>query len=119
MKNLGFFAVAAFLILVHPFDERIANARVLTPLRYCGQMCYSLYLVHFPVVFFLALLATLAGFRLSPLVSIPVCGAMAIAASWQFHVYVERRFLNTPVGARTQPAPSSVALGGPQPSTSS
>jgi len=91
---------AAFLILVHPFDERIANARILTPLRYCGQMCYSLYLVHFPVVFFLALLATLAGLHASPLVSIPVCSAVAMAASWQFHLYVERRFLATPVGAR-------------------
>jgi peptidoglycan/LPS O-acetylase OafA/YrhL len=69
-------------------------------------MCYSLYLVHFPLIVFLGWIAALARLQPSPLVSIPVCGALAIAASWPFHVHVERRFLNTPVVDRLRAEPA-------------
>jgi peptidoglycan/LPS O-acetylase OafA/YrhL len=41
------FAIAA--LACRPWDELLRSARILWPLKMCGRMCYSLYLVHWPV----------------------------------------------------------------------
>jgi peptidoglycan/LPS O-acetylase OafA/YrhL len=80
-------------------------------------MCYSLYLIHWPVV-----KATCHIFNYDLgiqntwgvlLVTIPACVLFSAAAGWGFHLLVERRFLNTPpvlpwhaVGQRAVPAPA-------------
>ncbi len=48
----GFFAFcfALALSLIHRWDRSLASLRILRPFTLCGTMCYSLYLVHFPIV---------------------------------------------------------------------
>jgi peptidoglycan/LPS O-acetylase OafA/YrhL len=94
------FAFAAALPWLYTFDRQIASAAVLQPLLVCGQMCYSLYLVHqIPVK-----AITTAFFRngvdgpvSTLLIVIPVSVVVAVGLGWIFHVTVERRFLNTPL----------------------
>jgi peptidoglycan/LPS O-acetylase OafA/YrhL len=96
----GFSLVALWL---QKFDARLMEAPILGPLRSCGLMCYSLYLVHMPVAMLI-----LAGFRaagiapesLSPFISLPVCAIPALWLSWQFHLTVERRFMRAPAPER-------------------
>ena len=62
-------------------------------------MCYSLYLIHWPVTKAVSHTLFLVGVDSSvetALVTIPLCIAVSVLAAWPFHVLVERRFLNTP-----------------------
>ena len=109
----GVFALAA--LLLHRWDERIAEAPALSGIRRCGLMCYSLYLVHLPVILLMRAGLDVAGVdtaRLSPFVSIPVCGAMSLWLSWQFHVFVERRFMT--LRQRTAPVTIPIAAVAPR-----
>jgi peptidoglycan/LPS O-acetylase OafA/YrhL len=82
------FGFALVLGALAPWDERIAAA--VRPLQLCGQMCYSLYLVHLPVTFWLV--AALEGH--GPLVTVPACVIASLAVAAAFHLAVEKRFLN-------------------------
>jgi peptidoglycan/LPS O-acetylase OafA/YrhL len=98
-------AFALTLILLHPWDHRTFAARALRPIALCGQMCYSLYLVHWPVTLVITTAfynAGVRGFWPTLLVVAPLAIAASIAASWLFHLAVERRFLNSPI-SRTEP----------------
>lgn len=93
------FIFAAALSFLHRWDCAIASARWLRPISSCGVMCYSLYLVHWPVSKALSHLLADAGCTgpaSTLLITIPACIAASIAAAIPFHVWVERRFLNTP-----------------------
>jgi hypothetical protein len=39
---------------------------------------------------------------LSPFIALPLYGTPALWIAWQFHVFVERRFMNSPVVAGSQ-----------------
>jgi len=114
------FAAALLLGRLHRFDAIVADARLLAPLRFCGRMCYSLYLVHAPV----ALLISWNLYRVgvtSPtgvlLITLPIAAACSVGLSYLFHRLVERRFLNTPPkdSARSRsPAPVAVARSEPR-----
>jgi peptidoglycan/LPS O-acetylase OafA/YrhL len=96
---VGSTAFALGLLLLHPWDLQAACARILHPIAVCGQMCYSLYLVHWPVTVVLTAAFYRAGvYGLWPtlLIVAPATIATSIAASWLFHLTVERRFLNPP-----------------------
>jgi len=96
----GLFGLAAFVL--RPFDGKLINQPILGPLRSCGTMCYSLYLVHLPVIDLIHAGLTTTGINaaaLSPFISLPLCGGPAIWLAWQFHLFVERRFMNEPVAA--------------------
>ena len=103
-SNVGESAVVAFafallLALLRPWDERLANARLLRPLTFCGTICYSLYLIHWPVVFGVSHglhRLGVQGDTAIVLVTVPLCVAASVACSWVFYRLVERRFLNTP-----------------------
>ena len=114
------FVFAAALPWLYKFDRQVAASAALKPLLVCGQMCYSLYLVHqIPVK-----AVTTALFRngvtgpLSTLfIVIPVSVGVSIGLGWMFHVAVERRFLNSPVrepavsaDGATGTAPEAVGL---------
>lgn len=94
----GFFFAFAISIL-YRWDAVIATSVLLRPITYCGIMCYSLYLIHWPVVKPITHLLYLSGVR-GPwptlAISIPLSLAVAIAVGWGFHLWIERRFLNTP-----------------------
>ena len=92
----------------HPLDRRLSGSPFAAPVSWCGLMCYSLYLVHWPVCKGLSHALYAAGVdtpRLTVLVTMPACLAASIAAAWPFHVLVERRFLNPPSAAVSPSAP--------------
>lgn len=107
------FGFALTLILTRRWDRQIANSRWTQPLQFCGTMCYSLYLVHYPISKGLSHALYLAGLEsnLSTLlVTVPACLATSLAVAWPFHVFIERRFLNA-----TQASHVKIANGLSQP----
>jgi peptidoglycan/LPS O-acetylase OafA/YrhL len=117
------FVFAAALPWLYKFDKQVAASAALKPLLVCGQMCYSLYLIHqIPVkAVSMALYRSGATSELSTLfIVIPASVGVSVALGWIFHVVVERRFLNAPVrepagqddiAAMTTPGPVPVPAG--------
>ena len=71
--------------------------RIFSPLRWCGTIAYSLYLVHVPIVRGLSRSVFDAGWTSADATVFVVCPlavTAAIAAAWPFHVVIERRFMN-------------------------
>jgi peptidoglycan/LPS O-acetylase OafA/YrhL len=92
-------AFAVFLALLSKYDETLSRFRIVVPLSWCGTICYSLYLVHVPIVHAIRSVAEIAGrgdgwFAIGAVM--PVCVAASLAMGWCFHRAVEVRFLNTP-----------------------
>jgi peptidoglycan/LPS O-acetylase OafA/YrhL len=77
-----------------------------------GTMCYSLYLVHWPVVLAIARGLYLGGIE-SPEqalgITVPLCVVASLVAGWTFHIFVERRFLNAPQSVWNAPSASNEA----------
>ncbi len=94
------FVFAAALPWLYKFDRQVAGAAALKPLLVCGQMCYSLYLVHqIPVKAVTTVLYRngMTGPLSTLLIVIPVSVGVSVGLGWMFHAVVERRFLNAPV----------------------
>ena len=94
------FGFAALLLVLHRYDDHIHGAALARPTIWCGQMCYSLYLVHWPVVKLASHAAYALGVRSAGatlILTVPVCIALSAGIAWVFHRLVERQFLNTPV----------------------
>jgi len=109
------FCFAALLPLLYSFDHHIASARFLRPFQICGQMCYSLYLVHqLPVKAVTAGLHAFCAVGPWPtlLLTVPASIAVSVALGWAFHVTVERRFLNVASSRSIDslPLPSAVPI---------
>lgn len=86
---------ATWLGLAHA-DPSVAWPRAWAPLRWCGVICYSLYLVHVPIVRGVSRLLFDAGCTSSDatvLIVCPLAITAAVAIAWLFHVVVERRFM--------------------------
>jgi peptidoglycan/LPS O-acetylase OafA/YrhL len=95
--GLGF---AVLLCWLHPWDEAISTSRLLSPVTFCGRMCYSLYLIHVPIVAIGGKLIYengVQGFWPTMLVAVPVLTILSVASAHLFAVFVERRFLNQPL----------------------
>jgi peptidoglycan/LPS O-acetylase OafA/YrhL len=96
---------ALMLLILHPFDDRLARARALRFLFFCGRMCYSMYLVHILVAFPLShgfFEAGLGAFWPTILVTVPLATALSVGFAYVFFVRVESRYLNS----RSRPATS-------------
>ena len=90
---------ATLLLFLRPFDARLAASRPFAPLMWCGTMCYSLYLVHWPIAKLLSSAAwslRMTSWPLTLFVTVPLCALLSILAARGFHVFVERRFINAP-----------------------
>jgi peptidoglycan/LPS O-acetylase OafA/YrhL len=76
-------------------------------------MCYSLYLVHLPVVNFLRAGFAWFGIVATPWLSLAVSVPASLLVARWFHVTVERRFLNTrtpaAAGPTLRPVPASAS----------
>lgn len=93
-------AFAWLIAVLHPWDKRVFASRWLSPLAYCGRLCYSMYLVHWPIskaVAHALLLSGVDGPWQTLLLTVPLCVAASVAVAALFHHFVERRFLNTPL----------------------
>ena len=104
-SNVVAFLFAIILVGLHRFDATIAKSRLVAPFTSCGLACYSIYLVHAPIVKGLSHALYLLGLtsRLDTLlVTIPSCLVVSVVLGQMFHRCVEQRFLNSP------PAPSPV-----------
>jgi peptidoglycan/LPS O-acetylase OafA/YrhL len=90
---------AAGLMILYPWDSSVAHARWLRPISYSGQICYSMYMIHWPICKVITRGAFLAGFNgvwETLLVTLPVCLALSVGAAALFFHWVERHFLNAP-----------------------
>ncbi len=89
-------AAAVFALALIPLQRFDGKLTRCLPLMKCGQMCYSLYLIHWPVCKLVSHLCANLGATTtaSAFLVYPLCMAASIAAAWPFHVYIERRFLN-------------------------
>ena len=89
-------AFALGILLLHPWDERIARLPVTRPFAYLGRMCYSLYLIHWPITVMVTAFCYREDVR-GPwptlLIVVPLSVGLSIATAYVFHILVERRFL--------------------------
>jgi peptidoglycan/LPS O-acetylase OafA/YrhL len=96
---LAAFVFALAIMALRRWDGKLARHPLLRPLMFCGTLCFSLYLLHWPITKAISHGAVLAGFTGGPwtvLVVIPVCCGCSIATARLFHRVVERRFINPP-----------------------
>jgi len=97
---LAAFCFAVLLIACRRWDSAIMTARGLAPIRFCGDICYSLYLVHWPICKATSHLLHDAGVRGpwgAACIVLPCCVGASVAAGYVFHALIERRFLNAPM----------------------
>ena len=87
------------LVLLHPFDNAICKLRFCNLLSILGRRCYSMYLVHFPLV---VMLSSYLYFglgwtspRLTMLSTVPLCLLLTLVTTEVFFRTVEMRFLST------------------------
>ncbi len=95
------FAFSWLLIRLRGFDAWMTRQRWLTPVRYCGQRCYSLYLVHGALVVVTAWNLVQRGINTPAgvlLIVVPIGLTLTIVTGSLFYRLVERHFLNAPVG---------------------
>ena len=89
---------ALVLITLFPWDKKIEQSKLYVPFHFCGLMCYSLYLTHWPVVLTINHAFYLHGIH-SPtthfFLVLPICLVASLGLSWLFYVLVERKFLNS------------------------
>jgi peptidoglycan/LPS O-acetylase OafA/YrhL len=92
------FGFALAVIALRNSDARLLLAWFAPPLKFCGERCYSLYLVHWPVVTVVGWAFNQIGFR-NPiaifLLGLSSCLLVTVTLAWAFHWLVERRFLNS------------------------
>jgi peptidoglycan/LPS O-acetylase OafA/YrhL len=93
------FAFALVILFLNRWDNYLSELRVLRPIAFCGAMCYSLYLVHWPIA--KAVSHSLAWMGVDEswptlLVTIPIAMILSLGVSRMFYLWVERRFLNSP-----------------------
>src|SRR5688500_3463696 len=100
-QNAEFIAAIVFasvLLFTHQWDSGIPqHERLLRPAAFYGMICYSLYLVHGPIVRAWSQHAYNNGIRSDwqvLLLVVPVALAAATLVAWGFYLLVERRFLN-------------------------
>ena len=92
------FAFAAALPWLYRYDDWLSSSAAFRPLLRCGQMCYSLYLVHQIPVKAVSMALYRSGVTTATatlLVTTPAAVLVSVALGWTFHVKVERRFLNS------------------------
>ena len=93
------FVFAALLLALYPLDAALMTASWARPLIFCGQMCYSLYLVHELIVKAIAASLWDSGVRSAVatlVIAVPVSLVMSVLAGAICYRTIERRFLNTP-----------------------
>lgn len=91
------FSFALLLCGLHRYDQTLSAWRWVNALGACGVMCYSVYLVHWPIakaishgLYRLGLTSGVGQL----LVALPLCVTASLGVGRAFHCAIERRFLN-------------------------
>lgn len=87
------------MVVMRRWDAPLGGTPTLGWLRACGRRCYSLYLVHLPVMIVVSTLLYnqgISSFWARALILIPVEVLISVAAGWAFFRFVESRFLSLP-----------------------
>jgi peptidoglycan/LPS O-acetylase OafA/YrhL len=95
---LAAFGFALLAIFLQRWDQELTNCPLLRPFFYCGEMCYSIYLVHWPVTLVAGGIFKLLGVNGTArilLIGLPGSIAITVGAARIFHVLIERRFWNS------------------------
>jgi peptidoglycan/LPS O-acetylase OafA/YrhL len=109
LESVTAFAFALALLLLHRQDERLmawSRAGLLKGLNWCGYRCYSIYLVHWPLVKLTshaAYLLGVRGFWPTLLLTVPFSLAVVLVGGGVFHHLVERHFLRPSSGVAGEP----------------
>ena len=120
--NQSYFAAFSFALVIlalKPWDQKLISMTMLSPLYSCGEMCYSLYLLHWPVVLAVGHIFDLCGADSSRTIlmfKIPLCVTTALVAGGIFHRLIERRFWNPRIKGLDSKAKRAVAPYRPEPS---
>lgn len=86
----------AFLALIKPFDNKIAESRLLRPLLWVGACSYSLYLIHPVILPFIEVAGRKAGLDGNRYwVNFWIQLLIAVAVGRFFYWLVERRFISS------------------------
>jgi peptidoglycan/LPS O-acetylase OafA/YrhL len=115
------FVFAALLLVLHRVDGSLAASTWIRPLTFCGQMCYSLYLVHELIVKAVATAFWDSGVQSAAAtltLVVPVSLGLSLLAGAVCYRTIERRFLNTPQPAPLQPSAAREAVSRPAPGLS-
>lgn len=106
------FSFALLICLLYRFDKQISGWKVLAPITLCGQMSYSIYLLHPIVTKGISHGLFLAGWKdpwSTCFIVVPLCLVASLAVSWMFYRLVERRFVNNAASPQASAATPSVA----------
>ena len=104
-SELGAYIFAMLLIGLRPWDQVLAGSAIMRPLSWCGRMCYSLYLVHLPVVKVVSHGLWMLGLQSAMatcVLTVPLCLLASILAGYAFHLCIERHFLDNRGASRSR-----------------
>lgn len=108
------YSFALLICILYPLDKRLSAWKVLLPITFCGQMSYSIYLMH-PLITKGISHGLFRGGHNGPWVTflliVPLCIAVSLAASIVFHRLIERRFINTTAKSTRLSASPAIGLG--------
>jgi peptidoglycan/LPS O-acetylase OafA/YrhL len=93
------FPFAMLLVALHRYDRYLYDHAWFKPITWCGVMCYSLYLVHWPITKAVSHICYWQGVDTpleTMLISVPLGLFFSIVCGYWFFMLVEQRFLNTP-----------------------
>lgn len=108
------YSFALLICLLYPLDKRISGWKLLAPITLCGQMSYSIYLMHPLVTKGISHGAFLAGWNdpwVTCFVVVPLCLATSLVLSLAFNRLVERHFINTDSSVKSRSPQSTDAVG--------
>lgn len=97
---------AILLIGLLRWDRTMASARVSRPLAWCGTLCYSLYLVHWPITKAIAAARQGETPWETLTITVPLALVCSLLVAWPFYYWIERPCLNA--GWTHGPTPSNV-----------
>ena len=100
--RLELLAGAFFALLISLLFDKDASVSIrwyFNPIIFCGKICYSLYLIHWPVCKAISHALAWQGVTSlweTVLITLPLTLTVSVFCAWRFHLLVEHRFLPPP-----------------------
>lgn len=110
IERLVAYSFALLICVLYPLDRKMSGWKILAPITACGQMSYSIYLMHPIITKGISHGMFLAGWNdafSTIFVVVPLCIGTSLLAAELFYRLVERHFVNAPTSAKSSSAPPS------------